>query len=106
MSNRAGTKDVSFSVGRDDSASRGRAWVQQRQMLTGHIYLWSILFQSMNVDYQDGITIAASSVGMLLGALLAFAFESELVLLWMVAGLVAGAGLSAYLFYVEERSLR
>lgn len=59
----------------------------------------------MDIDYRDGVTIAASSMGMLLGALVAFAFESELVLVWMVAGLVAGAGISAYLFYIDEKAL-
>jgi hypothetical protein len=65
------------------------------------IFTHSLFVYNMVSDYRDWITVAAASIGTLLGTLVAFAIESELVLVWMVGGLIAGAGLSAYLFSIE-----
>ena len=55
----------------------------------------------MAIDYRDGITIVAASLGFLLGSLVAFALESQYVIPFQLAGIIIGAGLSAYLFTLE-----
>mgnify|MGYP006293045321 CR=1 FL=1 len=58
----------------------------------------------MEIDYRDGITIGAASTGMLLGSLIGIGFESEILIIWSIGGLVTGAGLGAYLFSIEAKS--